>query len=152
MKKGNSYFDSKEYKKAIDFYDQALKIDPKYTNALYNSYNALFKNVIIKDKKQKNIDEFNTSNNREDIEIKTKEEELYKKEKANSKQMETLANNVELLETQIQDLPLDIQNLTSDSAKIKIATDKPPEPLPPPLPPKPPIKLPLANDDLFADN
>ena len=40
MKKGNSYFDSKEYKKAIDFYDQALKIDPKYTNALYNKGSA----------------------------------------------------------------------------------------------------------------
>ena len=34
--KGCVYDDLKEYKKAIDCFDQALQIDPKYINALNN--------------------------------------------------------------------------------------------------------------------
>ena len=36
MEQGNSYFVSKNFEKAIDFYDQVLQIDSKFTEALNN--------------------------------------------------------------------------------------------------------------------
>ena len=36
MDKAKSYCRSYDYKKAIDCFDKALKIDPKHTNALNN--------------------------------------------------------------------------------------------------------------------
>ena len=40
MEKGNSYYDSKDFKKAIDCFDKALQIYPRYINALNNKGNA----------------------------------------------------------------------------------------------------------------
>ena len=45
MEKGDSYFGRRDYKKAIDCYDQAFLIDHKYLEALYNKGVSL-KNLI----------------------------------------------------------------------------------------------------------
>ena len=41
---GNSYFSLKEFKRAVEFYNQVLRIDPKHIDASYNkglAYNNL---------------------------------------------------------------------------------------------------------------
>ena len=40
MQKGNSYYDIKDYNKAINCFDKVLQIHPKYINALNNKGKA----------------------------------------------------------------------------------------------------------------